>query len=138
MKGEVSVIQSCLTFVIPWTVGCQAPLSMEFSRQEYWVAIPFSKGSSRFRDQTHIPCIADRDYFTVWALREAHIILKANEKEIVDFEMLWQLFHFLSIFHSGLSLSKHLYFAVDAIFILFSDQYNKKYASNLSVIMDKT
>ena len=26
----------CLVAVIPWTVGCQAPLSMEFSRQEYW------------------------------------------------------------------------------------------------------
>ena len=23
-------------FVIPWTVACQAPLSMEFSKQEYW------------------------------------------------------------------------------------------------------
>ena len=23
-------------FVIPWTVACQAPLSMEFSRPEYW------------------------------------------------------------------------------------------------------
>ena len=22
--------------VTPWTVACQAPLSMEFSRQEYW------------------------------------------------------------------------------------------------------
>ena len=28
----------------PWTVAWQAPLSMEFSRQEYWsVAISFSK-----------------------------------------------------------------------------------------------
>ena len=27
---------SCLTFVTPQTVTCQAPLSMEFSRQEYW------------------------------------------------------------------------------------------------------
>ena len=26
---------------IPWTVACQAPLSMEFSRQEYWSAQPF-------------------------------------------------------------------------------------------------
>ena len=25
-----------LTLVTPWTVVCQAPLSMEFSRQEYW------------------------------------------------------------------------------------------------------
>ena len=25
----------------PWTVACQAPLSMGFSRQEYWSALPF-------------------------------------------------------------------------------------------------
>ena len=29
-------------FVTPWTVAHQAPLSMEFSRQEYWSAISFS------------------------------------------------------------------------------------------------
>ena len=26
---------------IPWTVACQAPLSMEFSRQEYWSGLTF-------------------------------------------------------------------------------------------------
>ena len=26
---------------IPWTVVHQAPLSMEFSRQEYWSELPF-------------------------------------------------------------------------------------------------
>ena len=26
---------------IPWTVACQAPPSMEFSRQEYWSGLPF-------------------------------------------------------------------------------------------------
>ena len=25
----------------PWTVACQAPLSMGFSRQEYWSGLPF-------------------------------------------------------------------------------------------------
>ena len=25
----------------PWTVACHAPLSMEFSRQEYWSGLPF-------------------------------------------------------------------------------------------------
>ena len=25
----------------PWTVACQAPLSMGFSRQEYWSELPF-------------------------------------------------------------------------------------------------
>ena len=28
-------------FVTPWTVACQAPLPMEFSRQEYWSELPF-------------------------------------------------------------------------------------------------
>ena len=27
--------------MIPWTVACQAPLSVEFSRQEYWRGLPF-------------------------------------------------------------------------------------------------
>ena len=27
-------------FVTPWTVGCQAPLSMGFSRQGYWSEFP--------------------------------------------------------------------------------------------------
>jgi len=27
--------------VTPWTVACQAPLSMGFSRQEYWSGLPF-------------------------------------------------------------------------------------------------
>ena len=26
---------------IPWTVACQAPLSMGFPRQEYWSGFPF-------------------------------------------------------------------------------------------------
>ena len=28
-------------FVTPWTIAYQAPLSMEFSRQEYWSGLPF-------------------------------------------------------------------------------------------------
>ena len=32
--------QSCLTLCNP--VACQTPLSMEFSRQEYWSGLPFS------------------------------------------------------------------------------------------------
>ena len=29
-------------FVTPWTVAYQAPLSVGFSRQEYWSGLPFS------------------------------------------------------------------------------------------------
>ena len=28
-------------FAIPWAVAYQAPLSLEFSRQEYWSGLPF-------------------------------------------------------------------------------------------------
>ena len=28
-------------FVTPWTIACQAPLSMGFPRQEYWSGLPF-------------------------------------------------------------------------------------------------
>ena len=28
-------------FVTPWTVAHQAPLPLEFSRQEYWSRVPF-------------------------------------------------------------------------------------------------
>ena len=34
---------SCVrVFVNPWAVACQAPLSMEFSRQEYWSGLPYT------------------------------------------------------------------------------------------------
>ena len=39
--GRGLVIKSCLTLVIPWTAAHQAPLSMEFSRQEYCNGLPF-------------------------------------------------------------------------------------------------
>ena len=34
-------LQSCLTLCDPWTAAHQAPLSTEFSRQEYWSGLPF-------------------------------------------------------------------------------------------------
>ena len=36
-----SVISPALLFSTPWTVACQAPLSMGFPRQEYWSELPF-------------------------------------------------------------------------------------------------
>ena len=39
--GGALVTKSCPTLVTPWTVACQAPLSMGFSRQEYWSGLPF-------------------------------------------------------------------------------------------------
>ena len=40
-KVKVKVTQVCLTLTTLWTVALQAPLSMEFSRWEYWSGLPF-------------------------------------------------------------------------------------------------
>ena len=39
--GGGLVTKSCLILVTPWSVASQAPLSMKFSRQEYWSGLPF-------------------------------------------------------------------------------------------------
>ena len=39
--GGGLVAKSCPTLVTPWTIARQAPLSMGFSRQEYWSGLPF-------------------------------------------------------------------------------------------------
>ena len=38
LLGHFSGVQ---LFATPWTVARQAPLSMGFSRQEYWSGLPF-------------------------------------------------------------------------------------------------
>ena len=40
VKSESEVAQSCPTLATPWTAVHQAPLSMGFSRQEYWSGVP--------------------------------------------------------------------------------------------------
>ena len=36
LRKEVLSLSHVGLYVTPWTVALQAPLSMEFSRQEYW------------------------------------------------------------------------------------------------------
>ena len=38
---EFFVLSCAQLFATLWTVDCQAPLSIEFSRQEYWSGLPF-------------------------------------------------------------------------------------------------
>ena len=39
--ASCEVTKLCLTFATPWTVAHQAPLSVGFSRQEYWSGLHF-------------------------------------------------------------------------------------------------
>ena len=54
LDDDVKVVCESLSCVqllaTPWTVARQAPLSVGFSRQEYWSGLPFSRGSSPPRD----------------------------------------------------------------------------------------
>ena len=60
--SEVKVTQSCRTLCNPMDgLALQVPLSMEFSRQEYWSGLPFpsphiSKHRHRYR-HIHVPDI---------------------------------------------------------------------------------
>ena len=40
-ESEVKSLSRVRLFATPWTVAHQAPLSMGFSRQEYWSGFPF-------------------------------------------------------------------------------------------------
>jgi len=55
-KVKVKSLSCVRLFATPWTVAYQAPLSMGFSRQEYWsgVPLPSPRGSSWPRDWTWV------------------------------------------------------------------------------------
>ena len=40
-KEKVKLLSCVRLFATPWTVAYQSPLSMGFSRQEYWSGLPF-------------------------------------------------------------------------------------------------
>ena len=67
VSNKLSLFCVCAVFshslvqllVIPWTVACQAPLSLGNlqARVLEWVAMPSSRGSSQSKDQTQVSCI---------------------------------------------------------------------------------
>ena len=71
-KVKVLVSQLCLTFC--GSMDCSLPGSsvpgILQARKLEWMTIPFSRGSSWPRDQTHVSCITGR-FLTIWATREA-------------------------------------------------------------------
>ena len=54
-EKKVKVTQSCLTLCDPMDYTVYGILQ---ARILEWVAFPFSRGSSKPRDQTHVSCIA--------------------------------------------------------------------------------
>ena len=51
------------SFVTLETVACQAPLSLDFSRQEYWSELPFHRARKKILDWS---CIKPVQLFTIY------------------------------------------------------------------------
>ena len=84
-KVKVLDAKLYLTFCDPWTVACQAPLSMEFSSQEYWRGLPFHspRDLPDLMIESGSPA-SQADYFTVRDTREAHtLIICWNNKMLI-------------------------------------------------------
>ena len=73
-KGEEKPLSRVRLFLTPWTAAYQAPLSMGFSRQEYWggVPLPSPQGgvrglefSRRKKGQRFFSTLLSKDYITI-------------------------------------------------------------------------
>ena len=53
-----SVSKSCPTLETPRTLALHAPLSLGFSRQEYWSGLPFPSSGDRPRPEIESPALA--------------------------------------------------------------------------------
>ena len=74
LKVKVLVTQPCLTLCDPmdYSLPGSSVHRILQARILEWVAIHFSRGSSRPRDQTQVSSIADT-FFTIWATREVFL-----------------------------------------------------------------
>ena len=77
-------------FVTPWTVACQAPLSMGFSRQEYWSGLPCPPpGDLPYPGiEPMSPALADR-FFTASTTWKAW-----NRRDRTIIPSVWRKLHF--------------------------------------------
>ena len=58
-------------FAAPWTVAHQAPLSMEFSRQEYWSGLPGDLSDPGIEPMSLNVSFITRQILYYWATWEA-------------------------------------------------------------------
>ena len=72
-------LQSCPAFLTLWTITCQVPLSMEFSRQEYWSGLPcFSPGdlpNPEIKPTSLVSPALTVGFFPTSAPREAIVVI---------------------------------------------------------------
>ena len=77
-KDCCSVAKSWLSLCDTGSVALQAPLSMEFSRQEYWSGLPLPSQRIFPTQGLNPGLLRWRQFFTVWATREGVISTKCQ------------------------------------------------------------
>ena len=86
-------------FVTPWTVACQASLSMRFPRQEYWSGLPFpSPGYLPNPGSLAFPALAGW-FFTTDPPAKPRVALWFQKRKSYLFKLVWIgfcLWHVLS------------------------------------------
>ena len=114
MGGCVQSLSHVLLLVTPWTVACQAPLSMSFCRKEYWSGLPFpSPGDLPDPGIKSTPLVSPAlavRFFTASAsgsLTVPYLILKSSSHHEFIFVCGVRVYSTFTDFHVAMQLSKH-------------------------------
>ena len=77
--------QFCLTLWGLWTVACQAPLCMGFSRQEYWCGLPFAPPGDLSDPgiKPRSPALASR-FFTTAPPGKPQELCQGSKEEVIQ------------------------------------------------------
>ena len=109
-----SVTKSCLTLATPRTVACQAPLTMGFSRQEYWSGLPFPSCypfiynyfRSSFESRNNTKCqqhVSEQNGPNLCILTKLPVLPKSDSRLIKKMHIKNRKFQIFFACHSALS-----------------------------------
>ena len=100
IKMKVKLLSRVRLFTTPWTAAFQAPLSMGFSRQEYWSWVPSPSPYMRYTHHIYHIYIY-RHTFVTHSIYHTYLCLVYHIYVFYSSRWLhFQLFHFLSCVHS--------------------------------------
>ena len=117
---KVKSLSRVRLFATPWTAAHQAPLSMGFSRQEYWSGVPlYFPNSLWMASGSSVSCfISDfgdlfilslylsillKVYQFYWCLLKYHIFILLISPLLLCFKFCWFLLYIISLLCFGLS-----------------------------------
>ena len=95
MWKKVKSFSHVWLFVTPWTVTYQAPLSMGFSRQEYWSGLPFPSPGNLSNPGIELmsSCIVGRRFYCLRHQGSQYIctywLLAIGKNEILPLLTIW-------------------------------------------------